>query len=104
MKNCDVIVKVKVENILTHGIYNDSTTYTCSLLNVINNITVNTDNETGYFYITTFKDALEINKEYYITLAIVDNTSTIYSQASPIGIIPAEDTEIITKIKNWLNE
>ena len=104
VKNCDVIVKVKVENILTHGIYNDSTTYTCSLLNVINNITVNTDNETGYFYITTFKDALEINKEYYITLAIVDNTSTIYSQASPIGIIPAEDTEIITKIKNWLNE
>ena len=104
IKNCDLVIKIKVISILTEGIYNNTTTYSCEVLNTFDFTNINTDTETDYLYITALKDSLKTDEEYIIALAIVDESSTIYTQASENGIIHSSDKEKVEQIKLWLSE
>ena len=102
-KQSDIIVEAKVSGVLSESNITNAKTFICKAENILKGETIfNSSN--NQFYITAYADSMEIGGNYIIIMSVVDETSLIYTQASPIGIIPADDTEIITKIKNWLNE
>lgn len=104
VKNTDILLKVKVNGVLTEGTVAPTTTYTCEVLESVNGVSYKSDSENGLIYVTCFKNSLKIGKEYVIALCRSSDKSLIYTQAADNGIISVDDTETIEQIKIWLSE
>jgi len=99
--NSDAIFKITPQFIISQGEYDERTVYCCTVSEIIKgNLTTNDENN---IYVVTLRNKLKVNSEYILPLSYVD-ADTFYHQASPICIFDAEDSEMETKIKEWLSE
>lgn len=101
VQECDIIVEVYVKGMIAEGVQHNGNTYSCELKNVLKGESVQSteDNE---IFVVAIKNSITIGSNYVILLNKISDSSTIYSQASPNGIISIEDIAQIENIKEGI--
>ena len=92
----DVILEVKVTDLLVEGIHN-SATYTCAVQDVLAGGPI--ANSDGYIYITLINGSVKIGNTYIVMVNRVEKDSWIYTQSAKNGVIPVSDTEAVAQVK-----
>ena len=101
VKNCDAIFKITPWNVISEGLYDNRTVYMCTSSEVYKGKLET--NEENFVFIVTFKDSLELGKDYILPVSYVE-AECFYHQASPICIFDASNTEMEAQIREWLSE
>lgn len=99
IKNCDAVFKVKVITHISDGIYANSSSYGCEVIEKLKGDCI--PKYDGTIMINTLKGSLTEGKEYIIALSQKEN-GHLFDQASPDCIF-SENENMECKIKEWLN-
>ena len=102
VKNCDAVFRVKPVYVFSRSRFEDMTVYACEVTECLKG-TVTTNADGHVLMRVQTKADLKKNAEYIIPVSYRES-GTFYDQASPICIFDAEDSEMETKIKEWLSE
>ena len=95
----DYILEIEIIDLYVEGIYANSNTYYCRIINNLRGENINTIEDTDVILVSFIKDSVEIGESYIIMVNRVGRKSLIYTQSSLRSVISMYDVITIEEIK-----